>query len=614
MTSIDLAGAYFHIPIRRGHKKFLRFALEGKVFQHTRLPFGYSLAPRTFSKCVEAGLEPLRRKGLRSLMYLDDWLILASSRQESRAHTRMMFGAHSALGVQSEPQQKRSESEREHYLPGGTAGLSVGPGLPPSSASSRHSDPDDEGSGIRTGGHHGTHHVGPTRAHGVGSCGGSAWSAEHALAAEVDERPAPSPDKGRGPHHCPPTDGLGRATVLEQSGHECQTSSNRLPHILETSLHGCVSDRMGRNLRRPPGERCVGRNIDAPYQLARSEGDISGSVALRHGTKTSSRPGKVGQHHSSILCQPPGRQSIQDPAPGGGGHMDVGRQTSEVPESGTHFRMPQHFGGPAVQDGPTRRVSHIKRFSRPDMGEVWDPGDRPVRRQGESPVSPVVCDVRSRKSSSGSRCTSPPRVASGSTVRISSHSAVANLSTSKVPKTEHHNSDTSLSQCSVVPRTSQTGGRLLGPAEGSNSVGSSGWNGTNVNIDGPSAQSVVSDGMKVRSPTLDEKVRHTIKNARAPSTRRAFEARVRVFEEWCRERALDVKNFSTQQLLCFLQSLLDRGRSVATLKVFIAAIASKYDGEDQVPLFRNQLVSQVMKGAGDWPHSRASFAPSGNSR
>ena len=77
--SIDLKDAYFHVPIKLKHRRFLRFAFEGKKYEYTRLPFGYALAPRTFSKCVEAALEPLRRRGIRILAYLDDLLVLAQS-------------------------------------------------------------------------------------------------------------------------------------------------------------------------------------------------------------------------------------------------------------------------------------------------------------------------------------------------------------------------------------------------------------------------------------------------------------------------------------------------------------------------------------------------------
>ncbi len=43
------------------HRRFLRFAFEGVAYQYTVLPFGLSLAPRTFTKCMDAALSPLRQ-------------------------------------------------------------------------------------------------------------------------------------------------------------------------------------------------------------------------------------------------------------------------------------------------------------------------------------------------------------------------------------------------------------------------------------------------------------------------------------------------------------------------------------------------------------------------
>ncbi len=43
-------------------------------------PIRQALAPRTFSKCMDAALFPTRVSGMRILNYLDDWLILAQSR------------------------------------------------------------------------------------------------------------------------------------------------------------------------------------------------------------------------------------------------------------------------------------------------------------------------------------------------------------------------------------------------------------------------------------------------------------------------------------------------------------------------------------------------------
>ncbi len=63
------------------------------------LPFGLALAPRMFTKCMDAALAPLRFQGIRVLNYLDDWLILAHSR-ESVSHQKDVVLRHlHALGL-----------------------------------------------------------------------------------------------------------------------------------------------------------------------------------------------------------------------------------------------------------------------------------------------------------------------------------------------------------------------------------------------------------------------------------------------------------------------------------------------------------------------------------
>ncbi|KAI2661194.1 hypothetical protein H4Q32_006732 [Labeo rohita] len=76
-VAIDLKDAYFHVSILPRHRPFLRFAFEGRAYQHRVLPFGLSLSPLIFTKIAEAALTPLREMGIRVCNYLDDWLILA---------------------------------------------------------------------------------------------------------------------------------------------------------------------------------------------------------------------------------------------------------------------------------------------------------------------------------------------------------------------------------------------------------------------------------------------------------------------------------------------------------------------------------------------------------
>ncbi len=59
------------------------------------------LAPRTFTKCMEDALAPLRLQGIRVLNYLDDWLILAHSRELVSRHRDIVLGHIHSLGLRS---------------------------------------------------------------------------------------------------------------------------------------------------------------------------------------------------------------------------------------------------------------------------------------------------------------------------------------------------------------------------------------------------------------------------------------------------------------------------------------------------------------------------------
>ncbi len=78
----SLKDTYFHIQVVQRHRKFLRFAFGGKGYQYKVLPFWLALAPRMFTKCMDAALAPMRLQGIQILNYLDNWLFLGSSREQ----------------------------------------------------------------------------------------------------------------------------------------------------------------------------------------------------------------------------------------------------------------------------------------------------------------------------------------------------------------------------------------------------------------------------------------------------------------------------------------------------------------------------------------------------
>ena len=79
IVSLDLKDAYFSVPIFQPHCKYLRFIWRDQRYEFTCLPFGYSLAPRVFTKIFKPIVAHLRLNGLRIVIFLDDTLLVASS-------------------------------------------------------------------------------------------------------------------------------------------------------------------------------------------------------------------------------------------------------------------------------------------------------------------------------------------------------------------------------------------------------------------------------------------------------------------------------------------------------------------------------------------------------
>ncbi|XP_028302785.1 uncharacterized protein LOC114463411 [Gouania willdenowi] len=99
LVMVDLKDAYFHVPIAPHHRPFLRFMFMDKVYQFRVLPFGLSLAPRIFTRCVAAALSPLQASGVSILPYLDDWLVISPTREQVLRDTAALFSHIGNLGL-----------------------------------------------------------------------------------------------------------------------------------------------------------------------------------------------------------------------------------------------------------------------------------------------------------------------------------------------------------------------------------------------------------------------------------------------------------------------------------------------------------------------------------
>ncbi|XP_063982734.1 uncharacterized protein LOC135165400 [Diachasmimorpha longicaudata] len=82
LVKIDLSQAYLHVPIKQSHRRFLCLSFKDQLYNITCLPFGLSTAPVAFSRISNWLANTLRQRGMRVLVYLDDFLLASQSAQE----------------------------------------------------------------------------------------------------------------------------------------------------------------------------------------------------------------------------------------------------------------------------------------------------------------------------------------------------------------------------------------------------------------------------------------------------------------------------------------------------------------------------------------------------
>jgi len=97
---LDFDQAYYSVAIHPASRKFLRFTFQGQLFEFTCLPFGLCTGPWLFTKLLKPAVQSLQRQGLRSVIYLDDFLCLGESAAQCAANIRSSWNLFQSLGFQ----------------------------------------------------------------------------------------------------------------------------------------------------------------------------------------------------------------------------------------------------------------------------------------------------------------------------------------------------------------------------------------------------------------------------------------------------------------------------------------------------------------------------------
>jgi len=101
MATIDLKVVYFSIPIHPTDQKYLRLSWENSLYEFTYLPFGYKLAPRTFTKILKSVYAALRFRGIKVVFYIDDTLVIGKTAEQCSIHSQEVCEFLTPLGYKT---------------------------------------------------------------------------------------------------------------------------------------------------------------------------------------------------------------------------------------------------------------------------------------------------------------------------------------------------------------------------------------------------------------------------------------------------------------------------------------------------------------------------------
>ena len=97
MCTTDLKNGFFHIPVNLEHQELLGFNFDQKYYKWTVLPFGHCCSPYFFTKTLRPVISYLRSRGIRVVVYVDDFIVLGA-KFEISSHSDLLLQTLDELG------------------------------------------------------------------------------------------------------------------------------------------------------------------------------------------------------------------------------------------------------------------------------------------------------------------------------------------------------------------------------------------------------------------------------------------------------------------------------------------------------------------------------------
>ena len=95
---IDLSDAYYLVSVDKRDRKYCRFIFQGKIYEYKALPMGLTESPRVFTRIARFAAGLIRKKGIKLVMYMDNLLVIAQTKQTCQSSVDTTIDILSELG------------------------------------------------------------------------------------------------------------------------------------------------------------------------------------------------------------------------------------------------------------------------------------------------------------------------------------------------------------------------------------------------------------------------------------------------------------------------------------------------------------------------------------
>jgi Reverse transcriptase (RNA-dependent DNA polymerase) len=113
---LDLSNCFLSFPLHPDVRQFFVFELDGQLYQFNRMPFGLSTAPRVCTQLLSVIAHELTQNGARFVRYLDDFLFVASSREQLTSILLAAQSTFAAFGLVVNPDKTEGPLQRISFL------------------------------------------------------------------------------------------------------------------------------------------------------------------------------------------------------------------------------------------------------------------------------------------------------------------------------------------------------------------------------------------------------------------------------------------------------------------------------------------------------------------